>query len=98
MAEADHYPRFAHSIMSMERCEAANPTGSGSLPAPRSGHATAIIYFAYLIILEDTYHQQNVIISSLYHPRPLHKISSQSVHTCCPQTNRQTDKPILPKT
>ena len=58
-----------------------NPKASGSLTAPRSGHATTIlVYFAHLLILEDPDRHQNLISSSLYHPRPLHKTSSQSIH------------------
>ena len=45
----------------------ANPKGSGSLPAPRSGHATAIRVF--LLILEDLDRHQNLISPSLYHPK-----------------------------
>ena len=83
LAEADHYSRIAHCIMCMKWCEAvrrqqmllcialpwwwkANPKGSGSLPAPRS--ATAIMFFAHLLILEDPDHHQILISSSLYHP------------------------------
>ena len=71
----------------------------GSLPAPRSGYATTItvVFFAHLLILEYPDHHQNLISSSLYYPRPLHKISSQSVHNFLSnvvhrQTDRQTDK------
>ena len=43
----------------------ANPKGS----APQSGHATVImVFFAHLLILEDLYHHQNLISSSLYYP------------------------------
>ena len=53
----------------------------GSAPAPRSDHATAnMVFFAHLPILEDLNHHQNLISSSLYHPGPLHNISSKSVH------------------
>ena len=55
--------------------------GFGSLPAPRSGYATAIMVFiAYLLILEYSDHHQNLISSSLCYPESLHKISLQSVH------------------
>ena len=37
-------------------------------------------FLAHLLILEYPDHHQNLLISSLYYPRPLHKISSQSVH------------------
>ena len=60
-------------------------------------------FFAPLLILEYPDHHQNLISSSLYYPGPLHKISSQSVHNFLSnvvhrQTNKQTDKPTLPKT
>ena len=59
--------------------------------------------FAHLLILEYPDHHRNLINSSMYHPGPLHKISSQSVHNFLSnvvhrQTDRQTDKPMLPKT
>ena len=59
--------------------------------------------FAHLLILEYSDHHQNLISSSLYHPGPLHKISLQSVdnflrNVVHRQTNKQTDKPTLPKT
>ena len=82
----------------------ANPKGLGSLPSPQSGYATAIILFcAHLLILEYTDHHQTLISSSLYYTGLPHKISSQSVHNFLSnvvhrQTNRQTDKPTLPKT
>ena len=82
----------------------ANPKGSGSLPAPRSDHATAImVFFAHLLILEDLDHHQTLISSSLYYPGPTHKISSESIHNLLSnvfykQTDRQTDKPMLRKT
>ena len=78
---------------------------SGSLPSPRSGYATTItVFFAHLLILQYPDHHQNVISSSLYYSGPAHKISSQSVHnfwvmlSTDKQTNKQTDKPTLPKT
>ena len=50
--------------------------GFGSLPAPGSGYATAImVFFAHLLILEYSDHHQNLIRSSLYYPGPLRKIS-----------------------
>ena len=60
-------------------------------------------FHAHLLILEYPDHHQNVISSSLYYPGPLHKISSQSVQNFLSnivhrQTNKQTDKPTLPKT
>ena len=72
-------------------------TPSGLIPAPRSGHATAIMVFlAYLHILEDLDHHQNLISSSLYRPGPLHKIALKSVHNFLSnvvhkQTGRQTN-------
>ena len=56
----------------------ANPKGSGSLPVLWLNYATANIVFfgkGQLLILEDIDHHQKFINSSLYHPRPLHKIS-----------------------
>ena len=76
----------------------------GSLPAPPSGYATTImVFFAHFLILEYPDYHQNLIISLLYYPGPLDKMSSQSVHNLLSnvvlrQTNRQTDKPRLPKT
>ena len=57
-----------------------NPKDSGSLPVLHSGYAAAIIFFAHLLILEGPEHHQNLISSSMYHPGPLHKISSQPVY------------------
>ena len=60
-------------------------------------------FFAHLLILKYPDHHQNLLSSLLYYPRPLHKISSQSVHNFWGnvvhrQTDRQTNKPMLPKT
>ena len=60
-------------------------------------------FFAHLLILQYPDHHQNLISSYLYYSGPVHKISSQSVHNFLSnvvhrQTNRQTDKPTLPKT
>ena len=72
--------------------------GFGSLLAPRSGYATAIMVFvAHLLILEYSDQHQTLISSSLYYPGPLHKISLQSVHNFLSnvvhrQTNKQTDR------
>ena len=41
---------------------------------------TIMVIFAHLLILEDPDHNQNLRTTSLYHPKPLHKISLQSVH------------------
>ena len=59
-------------------------------------------FFAHLLILQYPDHHQNLISSYLYYSGPVHKISSQSVHNFLSnvvhrQTNRQTDKPTLPK-
>ena len=49
--------------------------------------------FAHLLILEYPDHHQNLISSSLCYPRPLHKISSQSVHNFLSNVvHRQTDR------
>ena len=68
--------------------------GSGSLPAPRSGYATTItVFFAHILILQNTDHHQNLISSSLYYSGPVHKISSQSVRNFLSNVvHRQTDK------
>ena len=55
------------------------------------------VCFAYLLILEYPDHHQNLISSLLYYPGPLHKISSQSVHSLLSnvvhrQTDRQTNR------
>ena len=57
------------------------------------------MFFAHFLIFEDPDHHQNLISSLLYHPRPLHKVSSQSIHNFLSNVvHKQTDKPILPKT
>ena len=55
------------------------------------------VFFAHLLILQYPDHHQNLISSSLYYSRPVHKISSQSVHNFLSnavhrETNRQTDR------
>ena len=92
LAEADHYSHMPTVIMLILNGERLTPSpfpppqkkkkkGFGSLPAPRSGYATASMMFvAHLLILEYSDHHQNLISSSLYYPGPLHKISLQSVH------------------
>ena len=51
----------------------ANPEDSGSLPAPRSDHATAnMVFVAHLLIWENLDHHQKLISSSLYHPKSIH--------------------------
>ena len=62
------------------------------------------VFFAHLLILEYSDEHQNLISSSLYYPGPLHKIwiSLKSVHNFLSngvhrQTNKQTDKLMLPK-
>ena len=57
---------------------------------------TIMVCFAHLLILEYPDHHQNLFSSSLYYPKTLHEISSQSgynflsnvVHK---QTNKQTN-------
>ena len=39
-----------------------------------------MVFFAHLLILEDQEHHKNLISSLLFHLRPLHKISLQSIH------------------
>ena len=58
------------------------------------------VFFAHLLILEHQDHHQNLISSSLHDQGPLHKISSQPVHNVWAMlsTDRQTNKPTLPKT
>ena len=103
LAEEDYYSHIAHCKNVEPLCWKANPKGSGSLPALWTGHATAIMVFiAHLLIIEDLDYHQNLISSSLYYPEHLHKISSQSIHKCLSnvvhkQTDRQTEKPMLPK-
>ena len=56
-------------------------------------------YFAHLLTVEYPDHHQNLIISLLYYPGILYKISSQSVPNFLSiVVQRQTDKPMLPKT
>ena len=76
LAEADHYSHIAHCKNVEPWWWKANLKGFGSLPAPRSGYATAsVVFFAHLLILEYSDHHRNLISSSLYYPGPLHKIS-----------------------
>ena len=51
-------------------------------------------FFAHLLILQYPDHHQNLISSSLYYSRPVHKISSQSVHNFLSKlsTDKQTDR------
>ena len=74
--------------------------GSGSLPASQPDHAAAnMVFLAHLLISEDLDRHQNLISSSLYHPGPLHKITSKSVNYFLSNVvHKQTDKPTLPKT
>ena len=56
-----------------------------------------LLIFAHLLVLKDPDHHHNLISPSLYHPKPLHKISSQSIHNVLSnvvhkQTDRQTDQ------
>ena len=58
-----------------------------------------MFFFSHLLILKYSDHHQNLISSFLYYPRPLHKISSQSVYNFLSNVvHRQTNKPTLPKT
>ena len=51
------------------------------------------VFFARLLLLEYPDHHQNLISSSLYYKRPLHKISSQSVNNFLSNVvHRQTDR------
>ena len=54
------------------------------------------VFLLILLILQYPDHHQNLISSSLYYSRPVHKMSSQSVHNFLSnvvhrQTNRQTN-------
>ena len=86
MAEADHYsnmPTVKMLSLGGERLTPPPPPPPpkkkkkkkkkklGSLPAPQSGYATAIMVL-FLLIYSDEH--QNLISSSLYYPGPLHKI------------------------
>ena len=84
MAEADHYSNMPTVKMLSLGGERLTPPPTppqkkkkkkkksfGSLPAPRSGYATAIMVL-FLLIYSDEH--QNLISSSLYYPGPLHKI------------------------
>ena len=104
LAEADHYSHIAHDKnIEPWLWKTTHPLkkkkGSGSLPARRSGYVTTITVFsfAHLLILQYPDHHQNLISSSLYYSRPVHKTSSQSIHNFLSnvvhrQTNRQTDR------
>ena len=70
LAEADHYFHIAYCKNVEPRWRKANPKGSGSLPAPGSGHAAAIMVFlVHLLIVEDLDHLQNLISSSFALPK-----------------------------
>ena len=61
-----------------------------------SAFIVCFVHLVQLLIFEDPDHHQNLISSSLYHPGPLHKISSQSVYNLLSnvvhkQTDRQTN-------
>ena len=73
----------------------------GLLPAPRSGYATTIMVFfclfTHLRIPRSPPKFNQFFIVDPYYPRPLHKISSQSVHNFLSnvvhrQTNKQTNQ------
>ena len=54
---------------------------TGSLRAPRSGHATIMMFlFFNLFILKHPDHHQTLISSLLSYPGPIHKMSLQSVN------------------
>ena len=78
-----------------------NPKASGSLPASWSGHATTImVFYMFIYSCLKTDRNQNLISSSLNHPRPLLRISLQSVYNflsnvAYKQTDKQTNKPTL---
>ena len=67
-------------------------TSPPHLPPP-SGHATSIVvFFALFLTLKDP-DCHKILISSLYHPEPLHKISLQSAHNVLSNVAyKQTDK------
>ena len=72
------------------------PKASGSLPGVQSGHATTIMVIFSIIYssLKIKITSKIFITSSLFHPRPINKISLQSVHNflnnvCRKQTDRQ---------
>ena len=95
LAEANHDSHIAHCKNVETWGWKANPKGSGSLPAPRAGHTTAILWCVSLIYssyTEDPDHHHNLITSLLYHPEPLHKISAQSIHKVLSNVHKQTDR------
>ena len=71
-----------------------NPIASGSLPAPRSAHATNIIIMvSHLLISEEPDCHQNLISSSLYHCRPIQTFALQSIDSFLSNVAyKQTDK------
>ena len=107
LAEADHYSHIAHcKNVEPWLCKTTHP------PIKKKKKkrfwiitCTTIwicyhyygVFFVHLLILQYPDHHQNLISSSLYYSRPVHKISSQSVHNFLSnvvhrQTNKQTDK------
>ena len=105
LAEADHYSHIA-----VKTVKILNLGGEKITPKVLDHylhHKLVMLLllwccFAHLLILEYLDHHQNLISSSLYYPGPLHKNSSQSVHSVLnnvhKQTNRETDKSAFPKT
>ena len=92
LAEADLYSRIAHCKNVEPWWWKANPKGSGSLPAPRSGHATAImVFFAHFNthlrrLRSPPKFNQFFIVQG-----PLHKISSRSIHNFLSNVHKQAD-------
>ena len=114
LAEADHYSHIVHCKMLSLGCERLpTPLKKKKKKKKRFWIITFTtiwvcyhyygVFFAHLLILQYPDHHQNLISSYLYYSGPVHKISSQSVHNFLSnvvhrQTNKQTDKPTLPKT
>ena len=99
LAEADHCSHNVHCT-NVEPCWwKANPKGSGSLPSPRSGYATAIMVFFFYSFthLRIPRSPLKLLSSLLYYPGPLHKISFQSIYNFLSNvvhklTNKQTNQ------
>ena len=108
LAEADHYSHIAHcKNIELWWWKTIPPPPPAPPPKKKKKKKSLNHYlhhdlgmppllwwiFAHLLILEYPDHHQNLISSSLYYPRPLHKISSQSVHNFLSNVvHRQTDK------
>ena len=87
-------PIFSSVIMLSLGCERLNPKVLDHYLHHDLGLLQLLwCFFARLLILEYPDHHQNLINSSLCYPGPLHKISSQSVHTFLSNVvHRQTDR------